>query len=238
MERYELLKNTLDKCEIILEEDIISKENILIAVKNFLLDSCMEKKHTSSFLLHTGSICYDAVVFCVAIFANLLLDENDAVEDIGSLEKGTKVTYKKMMWYFEGLYDGDEQSLKGRYVLKNEQGNGYQYIPEKALSELVPYNGQAKGLSGKGIRKNTSKRVEFLKEIVGLSQNEIVAVPMGTGDRSERIRTYNFPQGRVSDHRINLTLYKIDAIMNGDLDELAEALISFDQAEKLAAEHE
>lgn len=56
---------------------------------------------------------------------------------------------------------------------------------------------------------------------------------VGTGDRSERIRTYNFPQGRVSDHRIGLTLYKIDAIINGDLDELIDALITADTAEKL-----
>lgn len=58
---------------------------------------------------------------------------------------------------------------------------------------------------------------------------------VGTGDRSERIRTYNFPQGRVSDHRINLTLYKIDRIMAGELDEFIDALIAEDQATKLAA---
>ena len=58
---------------------------------------------------------------------------------------------------------------------------------------------------------------------------------VGSGDRSERIRTYNFPQGRVTDHRINLTLYKIDAIMDGDLDELIDALSSEHQAELLAA---
>ncbi len=58
---------------------------------------------------------------------------------------------------------------------------------------------------------------------------------VGTGDRSERIRTYNFPQGRVSDHRIGLTLYKIDAIMNGNLDELIDALITADTAAKLEA---
>ena len=58
---------------------------------------------------------------------------------------------------------------------------------------------------------------------------------IGSGDRSERIRTYNFPQGRVTDHRINLTLYKIDAIMDGDLDELVNALASEHQAELLAA---
>ena len=57
---------------------------------------------------------------------------------------------------------------------------------------------------------------------------------IGTGDRSEKIRTYNFPQGRVTDHRIKLTLYKIDAIMDGDLDELIDSLIAADQAAKLA----
>ncbi|MDK2122845.1 peptide chain release factor 1 [Parachitinimonas caeni] len=57
---------------------------------------------------------------------------------------------------------------------------------------------------------------------------------VGSGDRSERIRTYNFPQGRVTDHRINLTLYKIDAIMDGDLFELSQALVNEYQAEQLA----
>ena len=56
---------------------------------------------------------------------------------------------------------------------------------------------------------------------------------VGSGDRSQRIRTYNFPQGRVTDHRIGLTLYKIDAIMDGALDELIDALVTADQAEKL-----
>jgi peptide chain release factor 1 len=56
---------------------------------------------------------------------------------------------------------------------------------------------------------------------------------IGTGDRSERIRTYNFPQGRVTDHRIGLTLYKLDAILDGDLDEIIETLITTDQAEQL-----
>ncbi len=60
---------------------------------------------------------------------------------------------------------------------------------------------------------------------------------VGSGMRNERIRTYNFPQGRVTDHRIGLTLYKIDAVMNGDLDELIDALVTADQAEKLRSEN-
>jgi peptide chain release factor 1 len=56
---------------------------------------------------------------------------------------------------------------------------------------------------------------------------------IGTGDRSERIRTYNFPQGRVTDHRINLTLYKLGSVLEGELDEVLEALQQADQAERL-----
>jgi peptide chain release factor 1 len=58
---------------------------------------------------------------------------------------------------------------------------------------------------------------------------------IGSGDRSDRIRTYNFPQGRVTDHRINLTLYKIDRVMAGELDELIDPIVAEDQAGQLAA---
>jgi Protein chain release factor A len=56
---------------------------------------------------------------------------------------------------------------------------------------------------------------------------------IGTGDRSERIRTYNFPQGRVTDHRINLTVHKLEQVLDGEIDEIIEALRMHDQAEKL-----
>ena len=61
---------------------------------------------------------------------------------------------------------------------------------------------------------------------------------VGTGDRSERIRTYNFPQGRITDHRIGLTLYKLEQCMNGDIDEIIDALITTDRSEKLKAQAE
>jgi peptide chain release factor 1 len=67
------------------------------------------------------------------------------------------------------------------------------------------------------------------------SQAEIKSAMIGSGDRSERIRTFNFPENRVTDHRIKLTLYKLSEILEGDLDELTNAMISADQKEKLAS---
>lgn len=67
------------------------------------------------------------------------------------------------------------------------------------------------------------------EEIAGQRKSQV-----GTGDRSERIRTYNFPQGRVSDHRIGLTIYKLDAFLDGDIDEVVDGLITDDQAKKMA----
>ena len=66
------------------------------------------------------------------------------------------------------------------------------------------------------------------------AESEARRSQIGTGDRSEKIRTYNYPQGRVTDHRIKLTLHKLDSIMNGDLDELIDSLTAADQAAKLS----
>ena len=79
-------------------------------------------------------------------------------------------------------------------------------------------------------------RARVQEQAVKAQQSEVAAdrkSQVGSGDRSERIRTYNFPQGRVTDHRVGLTLHKLDFVLNGELDEIINALITADQAEKM-----
>lgn len=93
----------------------------------------------------------------------------------------------------------------------------------------------------KSQHKNKDKAMKILRsrvyDIFLQEQNDAISAErksqVGTGDRSERIRTYNYPQGRVTDHRIGLTIHRLDAVLNGDLDEIIDALITTDQSEKL-----
>lgn len=125
----------------------------------------------------------------------------------------------------------------GQHVNKTESAIRITHIPTGVIVECQDERSQ---------HKNKEKAMKVLRsrlyEAELQKQQDAIAADrksqVGTGDRSERIRTYNFPQGRVSDHRIGLTLYKIEAIMNGDIDEIVDALITTDQSEKLKLQSE
>lgn len=103
-------------------------------------------------------------------------------------------------------------------------------IVVQCQDERSQHKNKAKALKVLRSKIYEAQRLEIMKTQADARKSQV-----GTGDRSERIRTYNYPQGRVTDHRINLTLYKLDMVMEGDLDELLDGLISHDQAQKLAA---
>lgn len=123
----------------------------------------------------------------------------------------------------------------GQKVNKTSSAIRITYLPTgmvvECQDERSQYKNKDKALKVLRSRLLEEKTAKQNAEIAGERRSQV-----GTGDRSERIRTYNFPQGRVSDHRIGLTLYKIEAIMNGDLDEIIDALVTADTAEKLKAE--
>ena len=120
----------------------------------------------------------------------------------------------------------------GQHVNKTESAIRITHLPTglvvECQDERSQYKNKDKAMKVLRSRLYEMERAKQDAAIAGARKSQV-----GSGDRSERIRTYNFPQGRVTDHRIGLTLYKIDAIMDGDLDELIDALVTADQAEKL-----
>jgi peptide chain release factor 1 len=125
----------------------------------------------------------------------------------------------------------------GQHVNKTDSAIRITHIPTGVVVECQDERSQ---------HKNRSRAMSLLKarllaaerEKQQSQQAQSRKLQVGSGDRSERIRTYNFPQGRVTDHRINLTLYKLDDVMNGNLDELIRALNQEHQAEELAQQVE
>jgi peptide chain release factor 1 len=122
----------------------------------------------------------------------------------------------------------------GQHINKTDSAVRITHIPTGIVVECQDdrsqHRNKAQAMSVLAARINDAKQRQQQQQIASQRKSLI-----GSGDRSERIRTYNFPQGRVTDHRINLTLYKIDAIMDGELDELVSGLTAEHQAELLAA---
>ncbi|MCM1474403.1 MAG: peptide chain release factor 1, partial [Muribaculaceae bacterium] len=123
----------------------------------------------------------------------------------------------------------------GQKVNKTESAVRITYLPTNVVVECQDERSQY---------KNKDKAMKILRsriyETMQKEQSEKIAserkLQVGTGDRSERIRTYNFPQGRLTDHRINLTIYRLEDVLNGNIDEIIDALATADQAAKLAGQ--
>jgi len=120
----------------------------------------------------------------------------------------------------------------GQHVNKTESAIRITHLPTGLVVECQDERSQYKN-KDKAMKVLRSRLYEMEQEKQAAATAAERKSQVGSGDRSERIRTYNFPQGRVTDHRIGLTLYKIDSILNGELDELIDALVTADQAEKL-----
>lgn len=150
-----------------------------------------------------------------------VLPEADEVDDIDINPADLKVdTYRA-------------SGAGGQHVNKTDSAVRITHIPTGVVVECQDERSQHKNRA----RAMSILRSRMLNAERERQQSEEASVRkslVGSGDRSERIRTYNYPQGRVTDHRINLTLYKLEQIMEGDLDEIIEALVATDQAEQLA----
>jgi len=123
----------------------------------------------------------------------------------------------------------------GQHVNKTDSAVRITHLPSGIVVECQDERSQHKNRS-RAMALLRARLLAAEQEKQQGAQAQSRRLQVGSGDRSERIRTYNFPQGRVTDHRINLTLYRLPQIMDGDLDELIDALQQEHQAELLAEE--
>jgi peptide chain release factor 1 len=123
----------------------------------------------------------------------------------------------------------------GQHINKTDSAVRITHMPSGVVVAMQEERSQHKNRA-KAMKLLRAKLYEQQRASLAATRGADRKAQVGTGDRSERIRTYNFPQGRVSDHRINLTLHKIDRIMLGELDEIVDALTAEDQAARLAAD--
>ena len=121
----------------------------------------------------------------------------------------------------------------GQHINKTESAIRITHLPTGIVAECQDERSQHKNRE-KAMRVLRSRILEAERKKQQSSIADERKSQVGTGDRSERIRTYNYPQGRVSDHRIGLTIYKLEQFLNGDMDEVIDALITADTAKKLS----
>lgn len=151
-----------------------------------------------------------------------VLMEPDEEENIELDEKDLKIdTYRS-------------SGAGGQHVNTTDSAVRITHIPTGMVTYCQQERSQHKN-KDKALRLLTAKIAEYQQEKLNKERSELRQTQVGSGDRSERIRTYNFPQNRVTDHRINLTLYKLDMVMQGDLSGITQPLVAYFHQQKLAA---
>ena len=198
---YDSMKKLIDKCDLYFEGHIISKEMLLQNYADFLAGN-FEKKHNVAISLHTGSICFDIITILFTAISNIVYNQDNAEDFINSLSVGENVQYGDKMYVFGGfdtpmtLSDGTVArriKLLSYYVDRGVKCNVIDTIPEKHWNLIKPYNGNAKKPGRTVARQDSSKRNDFLINVLNMEPKEIPAyiekssVIVMNRERSEKV---------------------------------------------------
>lgn len=181
MTDQQVLLQLTENCDIFFEDSLISRELLIQKYSDFLAASISSKEHSSSIALHTGSVCFDIVIFIMAALACVSMDETDADEIIATLQDGDMVLYKNKRYRWRGIEKiNDLLYFKLEQDQRLENGSpsvAKQFCPYETSKGFVkPYNGASDITDGRGIRKKKSNRTDFISHITGKPVSEIPAI--------------------------------------------------------------
>ena len=178
------MKKVIDKCDVCIDGNVISKELLIKTLSGFISSTIEDKRHNIGIILHTGSICFDAILLAYAAISNILYNETNATDLIHSLHAGDVVLYyngskgktKPSKWVFRGFVnsiDETPQEIPGTYVVLQNEKKGRSYLPEGSWIKIVPYYGTSKCMDSRGLRQEDGKRYDFFKSILEMQDTEI-----------------------------------------------------------------
>lgn len=175
------MRKIIEKCDVCIDGYEISRELLMSTFATFLASTIEKEQHNVNLVLHTGSICFDALILAFAAFSNILYNNMDPEEMLHSLRTGDLVLYKRKRYIFKGfISESDiETSLSeaimhddGDYVVLN-QGEGWTAVHKYYWNDITPYLGKSKQLDGRGLRRDSGKRKDFLKQVLELRDADI-----------------------------------------------------------------
>lgn len=209
------MKRVIEKCDVCINGNVISKELLIRTFSDFISSTIEDKRHNVGVVLHTGSICFDAILLAYAAVSNILYNETNAVDLVHSLHIGDAVLFyggskgktKISKWIFKGFInslDETPQERLGSYIVLQNEQNGHSYLPEKSWAKIVPYYGTSKSMDSRGLRQEDGKRYNFFKSVLEIRDTEILrtvdtstVVVMPREEANLLVRSLSFRFGEV-----------------------------------------
>ena len=180
----EIMQKTIEKCDICVDGDVISKELLMKTLLEFVSSTIEKEPHNVGFVLHTGSVCFSALMIAYAAISNILYNESSVEDVLSSLEEGDMVLFytgkdskKAERYTFSKIADSVEGIEGGPYAVLQqitEKTNSTLYLPKDSWGGIVPYYGGSTRLDGRGIRRESGARDAFIKEVLNLDNRSIV----------------------------------------------------------------